>query len=347
MDFIIYKNNKLSFSKLKGIKTGLIFFFILATGLFLTNSNFSFASDNEKRIIGIDYGPFRKGQDPSKGVFPSSLQLCEDMEILKHVADIIRIYSVDHGHEEILKCAADAGIEVVTGAWLTHNEKNNHEQIENLVRIANTYNNIPFIVVGNEGIFRFGKGWPEGYAKGVVIEHIKRIKQQVDCPVTTSEPWSIWRDNPDLVHAVDFIFLNIHPYWEEIDIDKAIDHTFNKFMEIKNKYKFKKIIISETGWPSDGDANGASVASIENQKKFLEGFLELAKKEKIDFFFFSAFDEEYKVKEPNRVGPHWGIYFADGTKKHYIDTLKDKTDSFPEIMPIISINQDQKIRGRR
>ena len=33
-------------------------------------------------------------------------------------------------------------------------------------------------------------------------------------PVTTGEIWSVWRDHPELVSAVDFIAVHILPYWE-------------------------------------------------------------------------------------------------------------------------------------
>jgi exo-beta-1,3-glucanase (GH17 family) len=273
-------------------------------------------------IVGVDYGPFRDGQSPDKGVFPSSQQLKDDMPVLKVIADAIRTFSTTNGFENIVGFAEQEGLNVAPGAWLSDNATTNALETDNLITVAQQHDNVLFAVVGSEAILRFVNGFPQGLSKNAVIAQINKVKANVSVPVTTAEPWHIWRDNPDLVNAVDFIFLNIHPYWEKQHIDNAVSFVFAKYTEIKNKYPGKKVIISETGWPSGGNPNGPAQPSLANQKKFITEFLKLVRKEKIDFFHFAAFDEKWKVAEPNGVGPHWGFYLSDRTPKHSIMTLR-------------------------
>ena len=42
-----------------------------------------------------------------------------------------------------------------------------------------------------------------------------------------------------------------------------------KYTENKNKYPGKRIIISETGWPSSGNPYGPAQPSLAKQKKFI------------------------------------------------------------------------------
>ena len=274
------------------------------------------------RIVGVDYGPFRDGQSPDTGIFPTLDQLKADMPVLKKIAGAIRTYSTTNGLQNIVGFADEHGLKVAPGAWLSDNATTNALETDNLITVAQQHDNVLFAVVGSEAILRFENGFPQGLSKNAVIAQINKVKANVSVPVTTAEPWHIWRDNPDLVDAVDLIFLNILPYWEMQHIDNAVSFVFAKYTEIKNKYPGKRVIISETGWPSSGNPNGPAQPSLANQKKFISEFLNLVRKEKIDFFYFEAFDEKWKVGEPNGVGPHWGFYFSDRTPKHSIMTLR-------------------------
>jgi exo-beta-1,3-glucanase (GH17 family) len=135
-------------------------------------------------------------------------------------------------------------------------------------------------------------------------------------PVTTGEPWHIWTDNLDLAAAVDLIFINIHPYWERQSIDDAVAFVLEKYLKVKQTYPDKRVVISEVGWPSAGNANVAAQPSIGNQERFVRELVAMARKHNIEFFFFEAIDEPWKTAEPNGVGPHWGLFDANRTPKH-------------------------------
>ena len=273
-------------------------------------------------IRGVDYGPFREGQSPEKGIFPTIQEMEEDMPLLKMMASTIRTYSVTNGFENIIGLGKKYGLKVVPGAWLSDNQAANEQEINNLIKVANQSDNVPFVVVGSEALLRWEKGWPGGLPENKLIEYITQVKQNVTVPVTTAEPWHIWLAHPNLVEAADFIFMNVHPYWEGITIDQAANFVLQKYTEVKDEYPAKRAAISETGWPSGGSPNGAAVPGLDNQEKFINNLLELANREAIDLFYFEAFDEGWKTSEPNGVGPHWGLYTSQRTPKHSITTFR-------------------------
>jgi GPH family glycoside/pentoside/hexuronide:cation symporter len=72
--------------------------------------------------------------------------------------------------------------------------------------------------------------------------------------------------------------------------------------------KDKKVIITETGWPSIGEKVEAAEPSKLNAMKYFISVQEWAKNENIELFYFSSFDESWKVKQEGEVGTGWGIW---------------------------------------
>jgi len=271
-----------------------------------------------KDIKGACYSPFRDGQNPNWGPYPSENEIREDMLILKNMSNAIRTYGVTKGLEKIVPIANQFNLKASPGAWLCSNREANEEEINSLINLAKNYK-VESVIVGNEVVLRYEKGW-DTLTERELIDYISRVKEAVDVPVTTVEPWHIWDTHAELVNAVDYILVNIHPYWEGISIDEAANYVIEKYKQIQNKYPHKQVVIGETGWPSDGLSNGKAVPSLENQRRFVEEFLDLANKEGVNFYYFEAFDEKWK-EESNNVGPHWGFYYSDRTPKHPITAL--------------------------
>lgn len=283
-------------------------------------------TSKEKLIMGLAYGPFRDGQGPNDGIFPTLEEMREDMPILKNMANTIRTYSVTNGFENIVGLAEELGLEAIPGAWITRDEDANKNEIDNLILLNQENNNILLLVVGNEAVLRYDQniGDPTGLPDFKVVEKINEVKGKVSVPVTTSEPWSTWINHPTLANAVDTILIHIHPYWEGKHINDAANFVLEKYNEVIKKYPDKRVIISETGWPSGGLKKDLAEPGPDNQERFVNEFLNLAKENKIDFLFFEAFDEKWKEEDVTGVGPHWGLYFSNRNPKYSITTLQEK-----------------------
>jgi exo-beta-1,3-glucanase (GH17 family) len=289
----------------------------------------------QQRIVGFDYGPFRDGQSPLTGVFPTAAQMQDDMPVLKSIAASIRTYSVTNGFDQIPGLAKQVGLTCVPGAWLGKEPATkdaNETEISKLIAVANQSDNLLFVAAGSEALLR------GDLSKDQLLAYISRVKQSVSVPVTTAEPWHVWRDNPDLVNAVDLIFMNVHPYWEGQSIENAVTFTLQRYNEIKTKYPNKRIVISETGWPSAGDSR----ASLANQKKFIQDFMANAAEQNIEVFLFEAFDENWKRDaEEGEVGAHWG--FFDSHRQPKIQSTPTPTPT-PNLVqfssPTYSVQED-------
>ena len=70
----------------------------------------------------------------------------------------------------------------------------------------------------------------------------------------------------------------------------------------------KKVIISETGWPSQGTNLEGAYPGLENFLKYFMNTQKWSQEEDIEIFYFSSFDESWKVGAEGDVGAFWGLW---------------------------------------
>lgn len=76
----------------------------------------------------------------------------------------------------------------------------------------------------------------------------------------------------------------------------------------------KRVIITETGWPDQGSSLHGAVPSTENAMKYFINAQQWSAAEGIEMFYFSSFDESWKVGSEGDVGAYWGIW--DKNEQH-------------------------------
>ena len=155
--------------------------------------------------------------------------------------------------------------------------------------------------------------------KSFLIDYIREVKKRTWRPVSTSETWDRWLLNPDLAKEVDYIGVHILPFWEGIPVEQAVDYVFNRYHQLQMAFPDKPIIITEVGWPSDGQPIRHSIASKANQAQFLREFLNRAADEKLAYYIIEAFDQPWKSKDEGSAGAYWGIFDADRQEKFPMD----------------------------
>ncbi|MCM8802980.1 MAG: glycosyl hydrolase family 17 protein [Candidatus Omnitrophica bacterium] len=263
-----------------------------------------------KKYYGFCYGPFRKNEDPDKGVLPTEEEIKEDISFLVKFTGKIRTYGNTGTLSKIPALSQEVGLECYVGAWISKYKIENEKEIDNLIKIANSnLKNIKGLIVGNEVLLR------KDLSEEELSNYIKKVKDATKIDVGTAETWSVLLNNTNIVKNTDFLLVHIHPYWEGVSIKEAPEYVIKRYEEIKAKFPDKKIIIGETGWPTAGEIIGKAVPSPENQKIFFERFTKLAEENKIPYFYFEVFDEEWKNKFEGETGAHWGIFNSDGSLK--------------------------------
>ena len=262
------------------------------------------------KLSGVCFGPFLTG-NPDNGSTVSESDLRNYLAYVAVNFNGARSYGSTGGLEKFPIIAKALGIQkVAAGSWLSGGSDArlaaNETEIKSLTANCQS-GNVDVAVVGNEAL-------ENGLTVNQLIAYIARVKAAVPANVivTTAETNAAIVANPQIIAACDEVWVNVYPFWESVSIDQAMSQIQSDYNQIKAIAGGRKVVISETGWPSDGVAKGAAVPSLANAAKYFKDFVTWANSQSIEFYYFECFDEPWKTAEPNSVGPHWGIW--DSTK---------------------------------
>jgi glucan 1,3-beta-glucosidase len=87
------------------------------------------------------------------------------------------------------------------------------------------------------------------------------------------------------------------------------------FAFVKKVAQNKEVIISETGWPTKGEAFGDAKPSFEHAACYFIDTYQWANANGIKVFYFSSFDESWKTDEEGEYGAYWGLWNHQGVYK--------------------------------
>ncbi|WP_263264094.1 glycosyltransferase [Pseudomonas sp. RIT-PI-S] len=256
------------------------------------------------RIAGFSYSPFRLGQNPQAGRYPSEEEIRQDLEQLSQYTESLRTYSVAGSQAAIPRLAEDAGLQVTLGIWIGNDLARNEQEISTGIDLANRYRSVVRVVVGNEALFR------QEVTSEQLMGYLDRVRAAVKVPVTTSEQWHIWTHHPDLARHVDLIAAHILPYWEFVKMEDAGQFVLDRARELRQQFPKKQLLLSEVGWPSNGRMRGGADATQADQAVYLRKLVNTLNRRGYDYFVIEAYDQPWKAGDEGAVGAYWGVFNA-------------------------------------
>jgi GPH family glycoside/pentoside/hexuronide:cation symporter len=257
---------------------------------------------------GICFSPYLEGQNIGDVLTEEQLQ--RRMEIIKPYTKWIRSFSCINTNDLIPQIAHKNGLKTMVGAWIDSDKETNEKEINGLIELGKKgYVNIA--VVGNEVLMR------NELSKDEIIAYIKRVKKALpDVLVGYVDAYYQFVEHPEIVEASDIILANCYPFWEGCSIEESTVYLKQMHDVTKKVAKGKPVIITETGWPSEGNPIKGAVPSKENAMKYFVDTLNWARKENANLYYFSSFDESWKVHHEGDVGARWGIWDKDEKFKY-------------------------------
>ena len=258
-----------------------------------------------KRFNSVSFAPFRQGQSPLRGIFPSAAEVEADMALVASRARAIRTYASLEGDYDVAAIAARHGLRMWAGAWLGRDAQQNAAEVAKLIEIANRHpGTVERVVVGNEVLLR------RDLPPAALIAALDKIKAAVAQPVTYADVWEFWEQFPAVARHVDVITVHILPYWEDVPttVEGSMVHARAVLARMRVLFPGKPIAIGEVGWPSRGRWRADAAPSRVEQAVFLRRFIALAEAEKLDYNLIEAFDQGWKYKSEGTVGAAWGLW---------------------------------------
>lgn len=261
----------------------------------------------DAKMHGICFSPYEGTQEPGDPI--SEAQVRRKLELLVPHTEWIRVFSCTQGNEIIPKLAKEYGFKALVGAWLGEETDKNEEELQGLIALASA-GYVDVAAVGNEVMYR------EELEEEELIEYILRAKQALKgIPVGYVDAYYEFTNRPKITEVCDVILANCYPYWEACHIDYSLLYMKQMYYQAVQAASGKRVIITETGWPSSGDALGAAEPGYENALKYFINAQAWSQQDGIEMLYFSAFDEGWKVGAEGSVGAFWGIWDANEQRK--------------------------------
>ncbi|MHB9080399.1 MAG: dockerin type I domain-containing protein [Pirellulaceae bacterium] len=259
-------------------------------------------------LHGLNFSPYTDlDEDPDYGsgqVTPNELQ--QRMEAVSPKATWLRTFGCTGDLEEAGRIAHELGNSVAVGAWINSDLATNETEIDSLVEQA-IQGHADMVIVGSEVLYR------DDVPEETLIGYINDVKGRltdagISIPVTTADIYGSLLDHPAVIDAVDVVLANYYPFWERVSIDTAVARLHRSHLLLQTMAGGKEVIVSETGWPSDGEQVGDAVPSPENAAFYFLNFVSWARDNNVKYFYFEAYDEPWKIKNEGSRGAHWGIF---------------------------------------
>ena len=251
---------------------------------------------------GLCFSPYVEGQKP--GDFISESQIRRKLELIKPYTKWIRTFSCTDGNEQIPILAKEYGLKTLVGAWLGDDPIINEDEINGLINLTNQ-GYVDIAAVGNEVMYR------EDLSEDELIDYINRVKSAIPNTVGYVDAYYEFTDRPKITDVCDVILANCYPFWEGCSLEYSLVYMKQMYFQAMSAANGKKVIITETGWPSQGANLEGAFPSYENALKYFINAQNWSNDQNIEMFYFSSFDESWKVGSEGDVGAFWGLWDKD------------------------------------
>ena len=263
-----------------------------------------FSQSLRSGIHGLCFSMYEDGQKPGDHI--SEEQVRRRLKIIAPYTKWVRSFSCIEGNEFVPKIARELGMKTLVGAWLGDDAEKNEKEMEALIQLAKE-GFVDIAAVGNEVMYR------KDLTEDELLVFINKARKEIPAhiPVGYVDAYYEFTIKPRITEACDVILTNCYPYWEGTNQEYALSHMKSMYHQALAAGNGKKVIITETGWPSHGESFKDSHPSPENAMKYFINTQLWSLNENIDVFYFSSFDESWKVGPEGEVGAHWGIWDKD------------------------------------
>jgi exo-beta-1,3-glucanase (GH17 family) len=256
----------------------------------------------EKGMHGVCFSMYEDGQEPGDDITMEQVE--RRIEIIKPYTKWVRSFSCIEGNEFVPQLAHKHGLKTMVGAWLSSDLEKNEMEIAALIKLGKD-GFVDIAAVGNEVLYR------NDLTLEQLLVYIKRVKKEIpNVAVGYVDAYYEFSVHPELVENSDVILSNCYPYWEGTPIEFSNSHMRAMFNQsnVAASMQGKKVIITETGWPSQGESLKAAEATAENAMKYFIDTQQWSSDNDVAIFYFSSFDESWKKGDEGEVGAYWGLW---------------------------------------
>lgn len=260
----------------------------------------SSSSSDASGAKGITYSPYT-----NSGSCKDSSTIKSDIEMLSDF-DVIRLYDTDCSGVEAVLSAKTSSQKLFAGIYYISKIADSVSIIKSAVEEYGSWDDIYTVSIGNE-LVNSGDATVSEIKSAVESTRSELEDAGYTGKVVSVDTLVAVQDNTDLCEYSDYIAVNSHPFWDGSVV--ASDSGSWLKTQIANIKKTcggsKSVLITETGWPTQGDDYGVAVPSKSNQEAALKSIVEEVGDQVI---LFTTYNDLWKAAGSYGVEQYWGIF---------------------------------------
>lgn len=265
------------------------------------------SKDDDSLPLGVTYDVLTgSGQNTA---CKSRDQVARELDAMKDFK-IIRLYGNDcNSVPQILESAVKNNQKLVASIWRPT------EDIDGVIQIYKDA--IKQYAGGDWGVIALFSVENERVQSGAmtaseVVDAIHQARGQLrslgyNGPVGAVETAPAMIGNPAICEAADVAMVNIHAFFDgNVQPKDAGSFVKSQVAMVKQACNNKRVVVTESGWPHQGNTNQNAVPSPENQKVAMASIRENFDH---DMILFNAFDSPWKSDDASTYNTErfWGI----------------------------------------
>jgi glucan 1,3-beta-glucosidase len=272
------------------------------------------------QLDGLDFGPYITGS-PSSGPI-SDQTLTSLIGVVRPYTKLIRVYTTfdiktlaSRSHRSrsgraidvydtatasaIATRARQMGLQVAIGCWLSKDLVANDREMANLIALAQKSGNVDIGIIGSEDLYR------GDLTAAQLVGYINQFKAAVPgVPAAVADDVNFLIANPSVINASDVVLWNDYPGQNGISLLRSVYVLRQDYLRLKPLCGARRMILGETGWASAG----GTIYTQANQATYFITVISWSRAEDVEVWWFSAFDEPWKVADEGPFGGSWGIW---------------------------------------
>lgn len=268
-----------------------------------------YAEQLQTGVYGLCFSAYTEGQGAGDQL--TAAQVRRRIAVIAPHTRWVRSFACSEGHEMIPRLAREHGLKTMVGAWISSDRDRNEREIAGLLTLAEA-GLVNIAVVGNEVLLR------GDLSEAELLEYIRRVRDALpeDVPVGCVDAYYQFLERPALTAACDVLLPNCYPFWEGTDITMAAPYLRRMVGLVQAAGGEKRVIVTETGWPGNGQPVAGAVPSAQNAMRYFVDVQQWVRQEGIKLFYFSSFDEPWKLRQEGELGTQWGLWDKDERPKY-------------------------------
>ncbi|KAH3898997.1 related to Probable family 17 glucosidase SCW4 [Saccharomycodes ludwigii] len=249
--------------------------------------------------LGITYSPYN-----ADGTCKSTSEVASDVAQLTDYP-MIRLYGVDCSQVENVLQAKASGQKLFLGIYYVDDISGGVETISSAIETYGSWDDVYTVSIGNE-LVNGNEATVEQVGEYISTGRSALTSAGYTGPVVSVETFTAVLNNPGLCEYSDYMAVNAHAYFDyNTAAEDAGPWLMNQIERVWGACNgAKKVTITESGWPSEGQTYGKAVPSKSNQEAAISSILDTCGD---DTILFTAFNDYWKADGAWGVEKYFGI----------------------------------------